>query len=155
MDSVIGRIGGKVLLTMNFNNCGSDARLPARRKHPQSVIDVFMSRAAGNAGLQETVPVSSDNGTGVPTQALETSQSEMCCHSDFLLHPNASGRSRTWKTTIATCVNLPEELDKYTQEMLTRPVPHHALARKASTTGRPQFRAPGKSWKMGILWCGK
>lgn len=41
MDSVIGKVGGKVLLTMNFNNCTLMLAFLRDSNNSQSVIDVF------------------------------------------------------------------------------------------------------------------
>jgi IS30 family transposase len=41
MDSVIGRIGGKVLLTLMFRNCGLMLAFLRERNNAQSVIDAF------------------------------------------------------------------------------------------------------------------
>lgn len=41
MDSVIGRVGGKVLLTIHFNNCGLMLAFLRNANNSQSVIDVF------------------------------------------------------------------------------------------------------------------
>lgn len=41
MDSVIGKVGGKVLLTMNFNNCALMLAYLRDANHSQSVIDIF------------------------------------------------------------------------------------------------------------------
>jgi transposase, IS30 family len=43
MDSVIGRVGGKVLLTLMFRDCGFMLALLRERNDSQSVIDVFNS----------------------------------------------------------------------------------------------------------------
>lgn len=41
MDSVLGGVGGKVLLTMHFNNCGLMLAFLRNANNSQSVIDVF------------------------------------------------------------------------------------------------------------------
>ena len=41
MDSVIGKVGGKVLLTMNFNHCALMLAFLRNSNNSQSVIDVF------------------------------------------------------------------------------------------------------------------
>jgi IS30 family transposase len=41
MDSVLGGIGGKVLLTIHFNNCGLMLAFLRSANNSQSVIDVF------------------------------------------------------------------------------------------------------------------
>ena len=41
MDSVVGRTGGKVLLTLNFNDCGLMLAFIRERNTAQSVVDIF------------------------------------------------------------------------------------------------------------------
>lgn len=77
MDSVLGGIGGKVLLTMHFNNCGLMLAFLRNANNSQSVIDVFnlMEKRLTLAVFQKLFSVIlTDNGSEFsnPT-ALETS----------------------------------------------------------------------------------
>ncbi len=76
MDSVIGRIGGKVLLTLMFRNCGLMLAFLRERNNAQSVIDAFarLWELAGPELFRRLFPVLlTDNGSEFsnPT-ALET-----------------------------------------------------------------------------------
>jgi len=77
MDSVLGGVGGKVLLTMQFNNCGLMLAFLRNANNSQSVIDIFnlMEEQLTLAVFQKLFPVIlTDNGSEFsnPT-ALETS----------------------------------------------------------------------------------
>jgi len=77
MDSVLGGVGGKVLLTMHFNNCGLMLAFLRNANNSQSVIDVFnmMETQLTLAVFQKLFSVIlTDNGSEFsnPT-ALETS----------------------------------------------------------------------------------
>ncbi len=77
MDSVLGGVGGKVLLTINFNNCGLMLAFLRNANNSQSVIDTFnlMEERLTLAVFQKLFPVIlTDNGSEFsnPT-ALETS----------------------------------------------------------------------------------
>ncbi|NLK84259.1 MAG: IS30 family transposase [Lentisphaerae bacterium] len=77
IDSVIGRVGGKVLLTMHFNNCGLMLAFLRNANNSQSVIDVFnmMEKLFSLEIFTRLFPVMlTDNGSEFsnPT-ALETS----------------------------------------------------------------------------------
>ena len=66
MDSVIGRKGGKVLLTLMFNGCGLMLAFLRDRNDSQSVIDVFarLWTRAGSDLFQRLCPVLlTDNGS--------------------------------------------------------------------------------------------
>ena len=66
MDSVIGRRGGKVLLTMNFNNCTLLLAFIRNSNNSQSVIDIFdhLERALGIGMFKKLFPVIlTDNGS--------------------------------------------------------------------------------------------
>ena len=77
MDSVLGGVGGNVLLTMHFNNCGLMLAFLRNANNSQSVIDVFnrMEELLTSTVFQKLFPVIlTDNGSEFsnPT-ALETS----------------------------------------------------------------------------------
>ena len=77
MDSVLGDVGGKVLLTMQFNNCGLMLAFLRNTNHSQSVIDVFnlLEKRLTLAVFRKLFPVIlTDNGSEFsnPT-ALESS----------------------------------------------------------------------------------
>jgi len=77
IDSVIGRVGGKVLLTMHFNNCHLMLAFLRNANNSQSVIDVFnlMEKLFSLEIFKRLFPVMlTDNGSEFsnPT-ALETS----------------------------------------------------------------------------------
>lgn len=77
MDSVLGGIGGKVLLTMHFNNCGLMLAFLRHANNSQSVIDIFnmLEARLTPTVFQQLFPVIlTDNGSEFsnPT-ALETS----------------------------------------------------------------------------------
>ena len=77
MDSVLGGVGGKVLLTMHFNNCGLMLAFLRNANNSQSVIDIFnmMEGRLTFAVFQKLFPVIlTDNGSEFsnPT-VLETS----------------------------------------------------------------------------------
>jgi transposase, IS30 family len=66
MDSVIGRIGGKVLLTLMFRDCGLMLAFLRERNDSQSVIDVFslLWKLAGADLFRRLFPVLlTDNGS--------------------------------------------------------------------------------------------
>ena len=66
MDSVIGRVGGKVLLTLMFTWCGFMLAFLRDRNDSQSVIDVFgrLWTAAGAERFRRLFPVLlTDNGS--------------------------------------------------------------------------------------------
>jgi IS30 family transposase len=66
MDSVVGRRGGKVLLTLMFNNCGLMLAFLRDRNDSQSVIDVFsrLWKLAGPELFRSLFPVLlTDNGS--------------------------------------------------------------------------------------------
>lgn len=77
MDSVVGKVGGKVLLTMQLNNCGLLLAFLRDCNNSQSVIDIF-NRLENMLGLnmfQRLFPVIlTDNGTEFSNpEALEAS----------------------------------------------------------------------------------
>ena len=77
MDSVLGGVGGKVLLTMHFNNCGLMLAFLREANNSQSVIDIFnmIEERVSFEIFQTLFPVIlTDNGSEFsnPT-ALETS----------------------------------------------------------------------------------
>ena len=66
MDSVIGRVGGKVLLTMMFKNCDFMLAFIRERNTSQSVIDCFndMNTKLGNDKFKSLFPIIlCDNGS--------------------------------------------------------------------------------------------
>jgi len=66
MDSVLGGIGGKVLLTIHFNNCGLMLAFLRNANNSQSVIDIFnlMEERLTPAVFQKLFPVIlTDNGS--------------------------------------------------------------------------------------------
>lgn len=77
MDSVLGGVGGKVLLTMHFNNCGLMLAFLRNANNSQSVIDVFnlMEKRLTLAVFQKLFSVIlTDNGSEFSNPAaLETS----------------------------------------------------------------------------------
>jgi IS30 family transposase len=77
MDSVLGRRGGKVLLTIHFNNCGLSLAFLRDANNSQSVIDVFNSleKRLTFKVFQKLFPVMlTDNGSKFSNpSALETS----------------------------------------------------------------------------------
>lgn len=77
MDSVIGRRGGKVLLTMNFNNCTFLLAFIRDSNNSQSVIDIFnqLERKLGTDLFRKLFPVIlTDNGSEFSNpEALEKS----------------------------------------------------------------------------------
>ena len=77
MDSVLGGVGGKVLLTIHFNNCGLMLAFLRNANNSQSVIDIFnmLEEQLSIRVFQKLFPVIlTDNGSEFsnPT-ALETS----------------------------------------------------------------------------------
>jgi len=77
MDSVLGGVGGKVLLTIHFNNCGLMLAFLRNANNSQSVIDVFNlleKRLTAEVFRQLFPVILTDNGSEFsnPT-ALETS----------------------------------------------------------------------------------
>lgn len=77
MDSVIGKRGGKVLLTFNFNNCTFMLAFLREANTSQSVIDTFnfLEKLMGPATFKKLFPVIlTDNGTEFSNpDALENS----------------------------------------------------------------------------------
>ena len=77
MDSVIGVRGGKVLLTMNFNNCTFLLAFIRNSNNSQSVINIFdhLERLLGTEGFKKLFPVIlTDNGSEFSNpEALEKS----------------------------------------------------------------------------------
>lgn len=66
MDSVLGNIGGKVLLTLQFNNCGLMLAFLRDSNNSQSVIDIFnrLEQRFGIAAFRNLFPVIlTDNGS--------------------------------------------------------------------------------------------
>lgn len=66
MDSVIGRIGGKVLLTLQFNSCGFMMAFLRDTNNSQSVIDIFnyLEKTLGETIFKKLFPVIlTDNGS--------------------------------------------------------------------------------------------
>lgn len=66
MDSVVGRIGGKVLLTLQFNSCGFMLAFLRDANNSQSVINVFnhLEKTLGITVFQKLFPVIlTDNGS--------------------------------------------------------------------------------------------
>lgn len=78
MDSVIGRIGGKVLLTLMFRDCGLMLAFLRNRNDSQSVIDAFSQlwKLAGPGLFRRLFPVLlTDNGSEFSNpRALEYAQ---------------------------------------------------------------------------------
>lgn len=76
MDSVIGRVGGKVLLTIHFNNCGLLLAFLRNANNSQSVIDIFnmMDNLLTREVFKRLFPVIlTDNGSEFSNpNALET-----------------------------------------------------------------------------------
>lgn len=95
MDSVLGGVGGKVLLTMHFNNCGLMLAFLRNSNNSQSVIDIFnlMEQQLTLAVFQKLFPVIlTDNGSEFsnPT-ALETSSATQAQRSRiFYCNPYSS-----------------------------------------------------------------
>jgi IS30 family transposase len=77
MDSVIGVRGGKVLLTMNFNNCTFLLAFIRNCNNSKSVINIFdhLERLLGTEGFKKLFPVIlTDNGSEFSNpEALEKS----------------------------------------------------------------------------------
>lgn len=66
MDSVVGRVGGKVLLTLQFNSCGFMLAFIREANNSQSVIDIFnlLEISLGISVFRKLFPVIlTDNGT--------------------------------------------------------------------------------------------
>jgi hypothetical protein len=73
MDSVIGRVGGKVLLTLMFRDCGLMLAFLRDRNDSQSVIDAFalLWELAGPGLFRLLFPVQlTDNGSEFFTAAV-------------------------------------------------------------------------------------
>lgn len=94
MDSVIGRIGGKVLLTLMFKSCDLMLAFIRDRNTSQSVIDVFnlLYSLLGAQTFRTMFPILiTDNGSEFsnPT-ALELDDQGLCRTSVFYCDPRAS-----------------------------------------------------------------
>lgn len=66
MDSVVGRIGGKVLLTLQFNSCGFMMAFLREANNSQTVIDIFnhLEKSLGEMVFKKLFPVIlTDNGS--------------------------------------------------------------------------------------------
>lgn len=77
MDSVVGRVGGKVLLTLQFNSCGFMLAFIRDANNSQSVIDIFnqLEISLGISAFKKLFPVIlTDNGSEFSNpKALEIS----------------------------------------------------------------------------------
>jgi IS30 family transposase len=94
MDSVIGRIGGKVLLTLMFKSCDFMIALIRDRNTSQSVIDCFdwMHEAFGAARFKALFPILlGDNGSEFSNpKAIELDKLGNRVTNVFYCDPNAS-----------------------------------------------------------------
>lgn len=73
MDSVLGNVGGKVLLTLQFNNCGLMLAFLRDNNNSQSVIDIFnrLEQWFGVVVFQNLFPVIlTDNGSEFSNPAV-------------------------------------------------------------------------------------
>jgi IS30 family transposase len=159
MDSVIGRIGGKVLLTMNFNNCGLMLAFLRDANTSQSVIDVFneQEKLLGTPVFRRLFPVIlTDNGTEFSNpKALETSQSgDVWRTRIFYCDPNASWQKPHVENNHRNLRKIfpkGESLDKYTQEDVNLALSHiNSLARE-SLNDRPAIELFEALYGKGIV----
>jgi len=124
IDSVLGRIGGKVLLTINFNNCGLMLAFLRDANTSQSVIDVFneQEKLLGTPVFRKLFPVIlTDNGSEFSNpDALETSQFEDGKRTRiFYCDPNASWQKPHVENNHLNLRKIfpkGESIDNYTQE---------------------------------------
>jgi len=124
MDSVIGRVGGKVLLTINFNNCGLMLAFLRDANTSQSVIDVFngLEGLLGAQVFRRMFPVVlTDNGSEFSNPAaLEASQSGDARRTRvFYCDPNSSWQKPHVENNHLNLRKIfpkGESMDGYTQE---------------------------------------
>lgn len=139
MDSVIGKVGGKVLLTMNFNNCALMLAFLRNSNNSQSVIDVFnmLEKRLGSEVFQALFPVIlTDNGSEFSNpNALEISPFTGNIRTRiFYCNPYSSwqkGHVENNHLNLRKIIPKGRSLENFTQEDINIVLSHiNSLARK-------------------------
>ena len=148
LDSVIGRIGGKVLLTMNFNHCGGLMLAFIRDFNTsQSVIDVFsmLENKLGLELFQKLFPVFlTDNGGEFTNPVkLETSIDESTKRTTiFYCDPYSSwqkGRVENNHKNLRKILPKGTSFDNLTQEDIDLVVSHVNSLSRQSLNGKSSY----------------
>lgn len=140
MDSVAGRIGGKVLLTLQFNSCGFMMAFLRDANNSQTVIDIFnhLEKSLGETVFKKLFPVIlTDNGSEFsnPT-ALEISPSTKKQRTQiFYCDPYASwqkGHVENNHLNLRKILSKGSSFDELTQQNIDLAVSHiNSIARKS------------------------
>ena len=140
MDSVVGRIGGKVLLTLQFNSCGFMLAFIREANNSQSVIDIFnqLEISLGISVFRKLFPVIlTDNGTEFSNPAaLEVSPfSKEQRTQIFYCEPYASwqkGHIENNHLNLRRVLEKGSSFDNLTQQDIDLVVSHiNSIARKS------------------------
>lgn len=159
MDSVIGRVGGKVLLTINFDNCSLMLAFLRDHNNSQSVIDVFnfLETELGEATFRRLFPVIlTDNGSEFsnPT-ALETSPIDGQQRTRiFYCDPNASWQKPNVENNHRNLRKIfpkGQSMDGYVQEDVALALCHLNSFARQSLNNVPAFVLFETLYGKGIL----
>ena len=140
MDSVVGRVGGKVLLTLQFNSCGFMLAFIREANNSQSVIDIFnqLEISLGISVFRKLFPVIlTDNGTEFSNPAaLEVSPfSKEQRTQIFYCEPYASwqkGHIENNHLNLRRVLEKGSSFDNLTQQDIDLVVSHiNSIARKS------------------------
>jgi|BioPla2DNA2_1021312.scaffolds.fasta_scaffold25868_3 IS30 family transposase len=145
MDSVIGRVGGKALLTIHFNNCGLLLAFLRDANTSQSVIDVFNAQEEllGTAAFKKLFPVIlTDNGSEFSNpNALEESRSGGGRRTRiFYCDPYASWQKPHVENNHRNLRKIfpkGESMDNFTQEDVSLALSHINSMARESLNDRP------------------
>lgn len=146
MDTVEGKKGGKVLLTMLFRNTRCMLAFLLPDKTQESVLKVFnhLEQKLGTIGFQKTFPIIlTDNGTEFSNPILlETGMDSLLRTNIFYCDPNSSYQKGALEKShefIRYVVPKGKSFDGYSQEDITRMINHINSTARASLNGRTPF----------------